>query len=152
MLAEKSTGHQYVAAKPSSVIETKEGKKRRGLTGFLMVVGAAITLTSIVTLLAPVSFYTDVNSVGSISDSGNGSVMLTNLGVTSSEYMTISDYSDSRYGTKLSCSFDDGLHIYCNGDPVEMPRLPPGKHTFTVEDRSSGEKIVRVFSWTQIPS
>lgn len=149
MLPIKLAGDQSLAAKPSSVIEKKEEKKK-GPMVILMAVGAVVALTSM-TLLAPFSFYGDVNSFGSISDSGNSELMLTDLGVTSSERMTISDYSDSRYGTKLRCSINL-LPIYCDGSPVGMPDLPPGKHTFKIEDRSGGETIVRVFSWTQIPS
>jgi hypothetical protein len=72
MLSRKLGEDQALATEPSIVIETnKEKKRERSLMVFLMVGVGAVALASI-TLLAPVSFYDDVNSSSSTSDSGNG--------------------------------------------------------------------------------
>jgi hypothetical protein len=44
------------------------------------------------------------------------------------------------------------LSLYCDGGPIAISGLPYGKHTFTIMEPSSGETIVRVFSWRNISS
>jgi hypothetical protein len=82
---------------------------------------------------------------------GKGNVIEEN-GVTKSDWITITGYSDIEYDPRLQCSIDS-FHIYCNdsGD-VGLSDLPTGKHTFTVVEPSNGEMIVRAFSWKTIPS
>ena len=169
MLPGKLTGDQALGVQPSSIVIETNKEKKRGLIMFLAVVGVgAVALTSI-TLLAPVIFYSHVNSSGSISDRGNGGAIPTalaasfkatdakgnviedNNGVTESNEITISGYSDSIYSTELRCSIDS-LPVYCSGSPITISGLPPGKHTFTIEEPSSSETMARTFSWTIISS
>lgn len=125
-------------------------------------------MTSIA-VLAPVSFYHDVNSLGSNSDRSNNAatpstlpasfkavdakrnIIENNTGVNESEMIVISGYSDSTYSTKLRCSVDL-VPMYCDGSPFALFRSPPGKHTFTIEEPGAGTMIVRSFSWTESPS
>jgi hypothetical protein len=172
MLPRKLSANQAVSAEsPIVVEEKKKEKKKRGgsLLLFLMVVGlGAVALTSI-TVLAPVTFYGYVASPGSINDSGNRGdgaaaaiptalaasvtatdgkgIMIEDDGVTKSAKMTITGYSDSKYDARLQCSIDS-LPLYCNGSPVTVSGLPPGEHAFAIVEPSSGETIVRAFSWT----
>jgi hypothetical protein len=171
MLPGKLSANPTVSAESSIVVEEK---KKRGEGGrlllFLMAVGiGAVALTSI-TALAPVSFYGYVASPGSINDDsgnmGDGAAaiptavaassatatdgkgtMIEDNGVTESAKMTISGYSDSKYDAGLRC-WIDSLPLYCSGNPVTVSGLPPGEHTFTIVEPSSGETIVRAFSWT----
>jgi hypothetical protein len=169
ILPGKLSAKRAVSAESSIVVEEK--KKRGGGGGgrlllFLMAVGiGAVALTSI-TVLAPVAFYDYVNSPGSINDSdnmgdgalipsalaasftatdGKGTVIEDN-GVTKSAKMTITGYSDSKYDAGLQCLIDS-LPLYCSGSPVTVSGLPPGEHTFTIAEPSSGETTVRAFSW-----
>jgi hypothetical protein len=158
---------------PETPIVTEETKKerRRGLALVLLIgVGVAI-LALIGTALVPY-----VNSLGgnifdsmsSTSDSdnsvvkattalaasfeaidGKGNMIENDNGVARSDQITISGYSHSGYSTKLHCSIDS-LPIYCNGSTVTVSGLPPGKHTFTIVEPSSGETIVRTFSWENV--
>jgi hypothetical protein len=82
---------------------------------------------------------------------GNGNVIEEN-GVTKSDWITITGYSDSQYDPSLQCSIDS-LHIYCSDSrEIGLSDLPIGKHTFTVVEPSNGETIVRAFSRKIIPS
>jgi hypothetical protein len=82
---------------------------------------------------------------------GNGDVIEEN-GVTKSDWITITGYSDSEYDPRLQCSIDS-LHIYCSDNSeISLSDLPIGKHIFTVVEPSNGETIVRAFSWKTIPS
>ena len=160
------------------VIETNEGKRERSLVVFLVAVGIGIlVLTTIVLLPYVISF--GGNIFGSVSSSstattttdrgdsvakpntalpasfkaiaGNGNVIEEN-GVTKSDWITITGYSDSQYDPSLQCSIDS-LHIYCSDSgEIGLSDLPIGKHTFTVVEPSNGETIVRAFSWKIIPS
>jgi hypothetical protein len=170
ILPGKLSAKRAVSTESPIVVEEEE-KKKGGEGGrlllFLMAVGiGAVALTSI-TVLAPVAFYDYVNSPGSINDSdnrgdgaagiptalaasftatdGKGTVIEDN-GVTESTKMTITGYSDSKYDAGLQCSIDS-LPLYCSGSPVTVSGLPPGEHTFTIVEPSSGETIVRAFSW-----
>jgi hypothetical protein len=170
MLSRKLSEDQDLATEPPIVIETnKEKKRKRSLMVFLMVVGVGAVALASITVLAPVSFYGDVISSSSTSDSGKGAAIPTalaasfkaadakgniienNNGVTRSDQITISGYSDISYSTKLHCLIDL-LPIYCDGSPVAVSGFPPGKHTFTIEEPSNSETIVRTFSWTGISS
>jgi hypothetical protein len=75
--------------------------------------------------------------------------VIENNGVTESDEMTITGYSDSSYSTELRCSIDS-LPVYCDGSPVMMSGFPPGKYTLTIEEPSSGKTMVWTFSWTII--
>jgi hypothetical protein len=81
---------------------------------------------------------------------GKGKVIEEN-GVTKSDEITITGYSDSLYSTKMLCTIDT-LPVYCDGSPVVISGLPAEKHTFTIMEPSSGETIVRAFSWWNISS
>jgi hypothetical protein len=170
ILPGKLSANRVVSAESPIVLEkNKEKKKRKGgrrLLLFLMAVGlGALALTSI-TVLAPATFYGYVDSPGSIDDSGNrgngvtvpvalaasttatdgkGKVIEDN-GVTKSAKMTIAGYSDSKYDAGLQCSIDS-LPAYCSGSPVTISGLPPGEHTFTIAEPSSGEITAKSFSW-----
>jgi hypothetical protein len=169
ILPGKLSAKRAVSAEPSIVVEKKRKKGGGGrLLLFLMALGiGAVALTSI-TVLAPVTFYDYVNSPGSINDDsgnrgdgaavipsalaasvtatdGNG-IMIEDNGVTESAKMTITGYSDSKYDAGLQCLIDS-LPLYCSGSPVTVSGLPTGEHTFTIVEPSSGETIVRVFSW-----
>jgi hypothetical protein len=167
ILPGKLSANRAVSAESPIVVEKKRGGGGRNLLLFLMAVGlGAVALTSI-TVLAPVAFYDYVNSPGSIDDSGNRGdgasaiqtalaasvtaadgkgTMIGDNGVTESAKMTITAYSDSKYDAGLQC-WIDSLPLYCNGSPVTVSGLPPGEHAFTIAEPSSGETVVRAFSW-----
>jgi hypothetical protein len=165
MLPRKLTGDQSLAAEPSIVIETNKDKKRRGSMMFLLAVAVGVVALTSITLLAPVIFYYDIKSSSSIGNSGYGAAIPTDMaaslratdakgyvidnnGVTRSEHISISGYSDSRYNTKLRCYIDE-LPIYCDGSPVVISGFPFGEHRFTIKQpSSSGETTVHAFSWT----
>jgi hypothetical protein len=155
-----------------TIIETNK-KKRQGLILVcLMAVGVVIVPVASIVLLPY------VNSIGgnifggvsSTTDSTNdafeattalgasfkaidakGDVIENNDGVARSEQITLTGYSDSVYSTKMLCTIDM-LSLYCDGSPIAISGLPDGKHTFTIMEPSSGETIVRAFSWRNISS
>lgn len=160
------------------VIETNEGKRERSLVVFLVAVGIGILVLTTIVLLPYVNPFGG-NIFGSVSSSstattttnrgdsvvkpntalpasfkaiaGNGNVIEEN-GVTKSDWITITGYSDTQYDPSLQCSIDS-LHIYCSDSgEIGLSDLPIGKHTFTVVEPSNGETIVRAFSWKIIPS
>jgi hypothetical protein len=160
------------------VIETNERKRERSIVVFLVAVGIGILVLTTIVLLPYVNSFGG-NIFGSVSSSStattttdrgdsvaksttalpasfkaiadNGNVIEEN-GVTKSDWIIISGYSDSEYDPRLHCSVDS-LHIYC-GDSREigLSDLPIGKHIFTVVEPSNGETIVRAFSWKITPS
>jgi hypothetical protein len=67
-------------------------------------------------------------------------------GLTKSGEMTITNYSDNSYSTELRCSIDS-LPAYCNGSPVTILGLPPGKHTFIMAKSVDDETTAHSFSW-----
>ncbi len=166
MLPIKLTGDQSLVTEPSIVTERNKDKKRRGgLTVCLLAVTiGAVALTSI-TLLAPAAFYNNIKSSSSIGDSGYAAAIPTDMaaslkatdgkgrviednGVTDSDEMTITGYSDSSYSTKLSCLLNNLQHAYCSGDdPVTLSGLPPGEYNFTVVRPLSDKTTVHSFSW-----
>jgi len=162
------------------VIETNGGKRERSLVVFLVAVGIGILVLTTIVLLPYVNSFGG-NIFGSVSSSstattttttdrgdsvakpttalpasfkaiaGNGNVIEEN-GVTKSDWITITGYSDTQYDPSLQCSIDS-LHIYCSDSgEIGLSDLPIGKHTFTVVEPSNGETIVRAFSWKIIPS
>jgi hypothetical protein len=174
MLGEKLNGVQGPG--PESVLivtETKKGK-REGLRAVLLVAAGIGILVMASILLLPY-----VNSLrGSLpggmssttTDSVSGALEVTGTlepsfkaidaagneieenGVTKSDGITITGYSDSEYDPRLQCSIDS-LYIYCSdGMSIGMDGLHAGKHTFTTIEHSSGETIVRDFSWNIIAS
>jgi hypothetical protein len=168
ILPGKLSANRAVSVESPIVVEKKRRRGGGNLLLFLMAVGlGAVALTSI-TVLAPVAFYDYVNSPGSINDdSGNRGAgaaaiptalaasvtaadgkgtMIGDNGVTESAKMTITGYSDSKYDAGLQC-WIDSLPLYCSGSPVTVSGLPPGEHAFTIAEPSSGETIVRAFSW-----
>jgi hypothetical protein len=168
ILTGKLSANRAVSAEPPTLVEKKKEKKKRrgGLLLFLMAVGLGAVALGSISLLAPVTFYGDVDSPGSIDDSGNrgdGAVIPTALaasatatdgegtaiednGMTKSGEMTISGYSDISYSTELHCSIDS-LPMYCSGSPVTISGLPSGEHVFTIAEPLSDETIVQSFSW-----
>jgi hypothetical protein len=171
MLPEKLSRDLGLGPEPLPlVIETNKGKRERLIVVFLMAVGIGIlVLTSIVLLphlnslgsgvLGGVRSTTDSDSgvleaTTALASSfkatdGKGNVIDISDGVTLLEEITISGYSDSKYSTKMLCTIDM-LPVYCDGSPIDISGLPAGKHTFTIMEPSSGETIVRVFSWRNI--
>jgi hypothetical protein len=165
ILPGKLSANRTVSAESPIVVEKKERGGGGGrLLLFLVAVGlGAVALTSI-TVLAPVAFYDYVNSPGSIDDRSDGAAIPTALaaasvtatdgkgtmiednGMTKSAKMTITGYSDSKYDAGFQCSIDS-LPTYCDGSPVTLSGLPPGEHAFTIAEPSSGETVVRAFSW-----
>lgn len=157
---------------PPIVIETNK-KKRQGLILVcLMAVGVVIVPVASIVLLPYVNSLEGniFGGVSSITDSGNdafkattalgasfkatdakGDVIENNDGVARSEQITLTGYSDGLYSTKMLCTIDM-LPVYCDGSPIAISGLPAGKHTFTIMEPSSGETIVRVFSWRNISS
>jgi hypothetical protein len=156
---------------PPILIETSK-KRREGLMLVILIaVGVGILALASIVLLPYVNsprgnIFGSVD--GSTTDSGSGAVEATSAlaasfkatdakgnmigitdGLAKSEQITISGYSDSPYSTKLKCSID-ALPVYCDGSPISLPGLPHGKHTFTISEPSTGETIVRVFSWKTI--
>jgi hypothetical protein len=169
ILPGKLSANRVVSAESPIVLEkNKEKKKRKGgrLLLFLMAVGLGTVASTSITVLAPATFHGYLDSPGSIDDSGNrgngvtvpialpasatatdgkGTVIDDN-GVTKSGKMTIAGYSDSKYDAGLQCSIDS-LPAYCSGSPVTISGLPPGEHTFTIAEPSSGEITAKSFSW-----
>jgi hypothetical protein len=175
MLLGKSNANRAHGMESTVVVEEKKKKREEGrgrLPLILIAVGlGAVALTSI-TVLAPASFYGYVESPGSINDSGNGNkgdgaaaaaalptalassvtaidgkgIVIEHMGVTESGTMTITGLSDSKYGVGLQCSIDS-LPAYCGDNSITVSGLPPGEHTITIVDPTSGETIVRAFSW-----
>jgi hypothetical protein len=161
------------------VIETNEGKRERSIVVFLVAVGIGILVLTTIVLLPYVNSFGG-NIFGSVSSSSstattttdrgdsvaksttalpasfkaiadNGNVIEEN-GVTKSDWIIISGYSDSEYDPRLQCSIDS-LHIYCSDSrEIGLSDLPIGKHIFTVVEPSNGETIVRAFSWKITPS
>jgi hypothetical protein len=80
-----------------------------------------------------------------------GDVIENNEGIARSEQITLTGYSDSVYSTKMLCTIDM-LSLYCDGSPIAISGLPAGEHTFIIMEPSSGQTIVRVFSWRNISS
>jgi hypothetical protein len=162
MLSKKLTRDQTLTSEPSTAIETNKDKKTRSQMVFLLAVAVGAVALISITLLAPVIFYYD-NGYSSIGDSihdaaipvdmgpsatatdGNGAV-IEDKGLTKSAQIIITGYSDSKYGTALTCSIDS-LPAYCNGSPVTFSALPPGEHVFIVAERLNGEIKPQSFSW-----
>ena len=154
------------------VIETNKGKRERLLVVFLMAVGIGILVLASIFLLPYVNSLggSILGSMSSTADSGSSAVEATaalapsfiatdaignvidiSNGVSRSEQIIISGYSDFRYSTKLHCSID-GLPVYCDGSPITISGLPHGEHRFSVVEPSSAETIIRVFSWKNLSS
>jgi hypothetical protein len=113
-----------------------------------------------------VAFYGYIGSPGSIDNSGDrddsavistalaasvtatdgNGVVIEDNGLTKSGEMTITDYSDGSYSTEMKCSINS-LPAYCNGSPVTISGLPPGKHTFTIAKSVDDETTAQSFSW-----
>ncbi len=163
-----SANRAVSAASPIVVEEKKKEKKRRGsLSMFLLAVGLGVVAAGSITLVAPVAFYSHVDSPGSIDDTsgrGDGAAVITtalaasatatdgkgtvieNNGLTKSGEMTIAGYSDSSYSTELHCAIDN-LPAYCSGSPVTFSELPSGEHVFTMVESINDEITVQYFSW-----
>jgi hypothetical protein len=174
MLPTKLGGEQSLGPESTPIVIKSSKKAGQGVILVLLIaVGVGILALASIVLL------TYVNSLGgnifggvdsSILNSGRdlveansamsasfkatdakGNEIVLSDGVARSEQITISDYSDTSYSTKLACSIDT-LPVYCDGSPISLPGLPHGKHTFTISEPISGETIVRVFTWETIPS
>src|SRR5919198_4004611 len=140
MLQRKLSEDQGFGSEPPPiVIETEKEKKRGGLAVFLIAVGVGILALAGIALLIYVDSF-GANIFGSVSGSstattatttdsgdnvakpttamtssfkaidGEGNVIEEN-GVTKSDSITITGYSDSEYDPGLQCSIDS-LHIY----------------------------------------
>lgn len=164
---------------PPIVIETEKEKKREGgLAVLLISVGIGILAMTGTTILIYVnsfsgSIFGGVNSSGTTTtttDSGDslanpttalpasfkaiagGGNVIEDNGVTKSDWIQITGYSDGEYNPGRQCSIDS-FHIYCNDSgAVSLSDLHAGKHTFTIVEPSNGETIVRAFSWMSLPS
>ena len=169
ILPGKLSSNRVVSARSPFVVEEKKEKKRRGsLSMFLLSVGLGAVALASITLLAPVAFYSHVDSSpGSIDDTssrghdaavitsalaasatatdGKGTV-IENNGLTKSGEMTIAGYLDSSYSTDLNCAIDN-LPAYCSGNPITFSGLPPGEHVFTIVEPVRDEITVQYFSW-----
>ena len=167
ILSENLSANSAVSAE-SPVVREKKERARKGRLLFLMAIGLGTVALAGISLLTPVTFYGRVGSPGSIGDdisSGGDSttvpsalaassaavidgkgIAIGDNGVTKSAEITISDYSDSTYSTKLRCSIDL-LPTYCSGSPVTLSGLPPGEHIFTVIESIGDKTAVRSFSW-----
>ena len=144
----------------------KRGEGRERLPLFLIAVGLGAVVLISIAVLAPASFYSYVESPGSISDSGDGraaaaiptglgpsvkatdgrGIVIEDNGVSKSGTITITGHSDSEYDVGLQC-WIDSLPLYCSGNSVTISGLPPGDHTFGIVEPSSGKTIVRAFNW-----
>src|SRR5918994_7826662 len=157
-----------------TIIETNKEKREGLILVCLIAVGAVIVPLGTIVLLPYVNSL-EGNIFGGVSssttDNGNhafeatttalgasfkaidakGDVIENNDGVARSEQITLTGYSDIVYSTKMLCTIDM-LSLYCDGSPIAISGVPDGKHTFTIMEPSSGETIVRVFSWTNISS
>ena len=155
-----------------TIIETNKEKRQGLILVCLIAVGVVIVPVASIVLLPYVNSLEGniFGGVSSATDSRNGAVEATtapgasfkaidakgdvienNDGVARSEQITLTGYSDSVYSTKMLCTIDM-LSLYCDGSPIAISGLPAGKHTFTIMEPSSGETIVRVFSWRNISS
>jgi hypothetical protein len=154
------------------VTETREGKREGLRVVFLVAVGVGILVLASIFLLPYVNSLRGSIPAGmsSTTDSGSGALEVTGTlepsfkaidgkgnvieenGVSESAKITITGYSDSGYDARLQCSIDS-FNVYCkDGGPISMSPLHAGKHTFTIIEHSSGETIVRDFSWNTIAS
>jgi hypothetical protein len=155
-----------------TITETNKEKRQGQILVCLIVVGVVIVPLASIVLLPYVNSL-EGNIFGGAStttDSGNdafeattalgasfkaidakGDVIENNDGIARSEQISIAGYSDSLHSTKMLCTIDM-LSLYCDGSPITISGLPDGKHTFTIMEPSSGETIVRVFSWRNISS
>ncbi|HKI08126.1 MAG TPA: hypothetical protein VKA09_06995 [Nitrososphaeraceae archaeon] len=169
ILPGKLSSNRVVSARSPFVVEEKKEKKRRGsLSMFLLSVGLGAVALASITLLAPVAFYSHVDSSpGSIDDTssrghdaavitsalaasatatdGKGTV-IENSGLTKSGEMTIAGYSDGRYSAELHCAIDS-LPAYCSGSPITFSGLPPGEHVFTTVESINDQITVQYFGW-----
>jgi hypothetical protein len=162
-----------LAAESRPAVKQTNKDKRQGLILVcLIAVGVVIIPVASIVLLPYVkSLEGNVfGGVSSTTDSGNdaleattalgasflatdakGDVIENGDSVARTEQLTLRGYSDSPYSTKMLCTVDI-LPMYCDGGPITIPPLPGGKHTITIMEPSSGETIVRVFSWWNISS
>lgn len=166
ILPGKLSAKRTVSAESPIIVEKKK-KSGKGLLLFLVAVGLGAVALASISLLAPMAFYSRVDSPGSIDDTssrgdaaavitgalaasatatdGNG-VVIENNGLTESDEMTIAGYSDSSYSKELRCALDS-LPAYCSGSPVTFSGLPPGEHVFTMVESINDEITVQYFSW-----
>lgn len=63
---------------------------------------------------------------------------------TDSDKITLYDYSNKAYSTKLRCTIDS-FPVYCDGGPVAIQGLPPGKHLFSVSESRISDEVN--FGW-----
>jgi hypothetical protein len=157
---------------PPTVIETNKEKRQGLILVCLIAVGVVIVPLATIVLLpyvktlegnifAGVTRTTDSNNdafeattaLGASfkATDAKGDVIENNDSVARSDRITLTGYSDSLYSTRMLCTIDT-LPVYCDGSPVAISGLPAGKHTFTIMEPSSGETIVRTFSWRNISS
>ena len=166
ILPGKLSAKRTVSAESPIIVEKKK-KSGKGLLLFLMAVGLGAVALASISLLAPMAFYSHVDSPGSIDDTssrgdaaavitgalaasatatdGNG-VVIENNGLTESDEMTIAGYSDSSYNKELRCAIDS-LPAYCSGSPVTFSGLPPGEHVFTTVESINDQITVQYFGW-----
>ena len=166
ILPGKLSAKRTVSAESPIIVEKKK-KSGKGLLLFLMAVGLGAVALASISLLAPMAFYSHVDSPGSIDDTssrgetaavitgalaasatatdGNG-VVIENNGLTESDEMTIAGYSDSSYSKELRCALDS-LPAYCSGSPVTFSGLPPGEHVFTTVESINDQITVQYFGW-----
>jgi hypothetical protein len=167
ILPGKLSANRAVSAGSPFVVEEK--KRRGSLSMFLLSVGLGAVAAGIITLVAPVAFYSHVDSSpGSIDDttsSGDGAAavitsalaasatatdgkgtVIENNGLTKSGEMTITGYSDSSYSPELHCAIDS-LPAYCSGSPVTFSGLPSGEHVFTTVESINDQITVQYFGW-----
>jgi hypothetical protein len=166
ILPGKLSAKRTVSAESPIIVEKKK-KSGKGLLLFLMAVGLGAVALASISLLAPMAFYSHVDSPGSIDDTssrgdaaavitgalaasatatdGNG-VVIENNGLTESDEMTIAGYSDSSYSKELKCALDS-LPAYCSGSPVTFSGLPPGEHVFTMVESINDQITVQYFGW-----
>ena len=166
ILPRKLSAKRTVSAESPIIVEKKK-KSGKGLLLFLMAVGLGAVALASISLLAPMAFYSHVDSPGSIDDTssrgdaaavitgalaasatatdGNG-VVIENNGLTESDEMTIAGYSDSSYNKELRCAIDS-LPAYCSGSPVTFSGLPPGEHVFTTVESINDQITVQYFGW-----
>jgi hypothetical protein len=173
MLGKKLNGVQGPSPESVPIVtETKKGKREGLGVVFLVSVGIGILVMASIFLLPYVNSLRGSlpGGMSSTTDSGSGALEVTGTlepsfkaidgegnvieenGVTKSDWISITGYSDSEYDPRLQCSIDS-LHINCSdGGPISMSPLHAGKHTFTIIEHSSGETLVRGFSWNIIAS
>jgi hypothetical protein len=173
MLGEKLNGVQGPGPESVPIVtQTMKGKREGLRVVFLVAVGIGILVLGSIFLLPYVNSLggSIPGGISSTTDSGSGALEVTGAlepsfkaidgkgdvieenGVTKSDGITITGYSDSEYDARLQCSIDS-FNVYCrDGGPISMFPLHAGKHTFTVIEPSSGETIVRSFSWNIIAS